>query len=644
MAVQEPEKNDVLPTPLDKKLIELIHTRIEKLRPKLLDLTKRNPLISTKFSDRSNSIIRIIDEVPDFIFQTISSSRMRIKSLPALEEDPKDELSSQFQSSLAEARMNDKTYLDELDTINQENEEDADKLAIFERNLKDRIREKLGMSVRQTKNNLSWTQHAINNHIRPNYELLEMHEQHADGRHTDINIQTLLMPDALERKLNVLLTKDNTWKQEAGINVLHTAFGFLEWKIPGQKEPCYAPLLLLPIEIEKNRTTSGTEFWISANETNLESNSVLSEMLRTEHNIFLPVYDEELSPEAYFELISQLKVTAISLKVRRWVAIGIFPSTRLAMYHDLGTQAGWNFANHPVISTLFCGNESSFEVSPFGDEYNIDEPDIESKVPLIVTDADSSQYSTIVDVLDGKNLAVEGPPGTGKSQTIVNTIAAALATGKKVLFVAEKNAALEVVRSRLEAFGLGDFLLPLQATRSSKEQIISSIRQRLDIKNKQAPDELNQKILEFQKTRSELNRYTTILASNFKCSGLTVFQVLGQGILLNNIINKLSEKLKNPPIHSFDKISISEIDTAMTCCTNMEIAWNEAHQNTHWWRNIKNTNLAPFQVIEILNYAESAGQAYGHSFQLRSKLVTYNISSKIETLRLLTLNKIFSTS
>src|SRR6202012_1826117 len=104
------------------------------------------------------------------------------------------------------------------------------------------------------------------------------------------------------------------------------------------------------------------------------------------------------------------------------------------------------------------------------------------------------QFSVIVDVMDDRNVAVEGPPGSGKSQTIVNTIAVALSHGKKVLFVAEKTAALEVVRSRLEACGLGEFLLTLQATRSAKEKVINSIRQRLDLSRQRNPIGLDEKI------------------------------------------------------------------------------------------------------------------------------------------------------
>jgi ABC-type transport system involved in cytochrome bd biosynthesis fused ATPase/permease subunit len=79
--------------------------------------------------------------------------------------------------------------------------------------------------------------------------------------------------------------------------------------------------------------------------------------------------------------------------------------------------------------------------SPFGDEYPLDDPEIEPRVPPLIYDADSSQHSAMIDVLAGKNLAIHGPPGTGKSQTITNIIGAALAAGKSVLFVAEKLAA-----------------------------------------------------------------------------------------------------------------------------------------------------------------------------------------------------------
>jgi hypothetical protein len=141
-------------------------------------------------------------------------------------------------------------------------------------------------------------------------------------------------------------------------------------------------------------------------------------------------------------------------RVRRQVAIGVFPSARMAMYHDLDPQQPC-FPKSEIIDSLLGGSNAG-SASPFADEYEVDDPEIERKVPCLVMDADSSQFSTLVDVAEGKNLAVEGPPGTGKSQTIVNAIAAALAEGKKILFVAEKLAALNVVKARLEAEALAN--------------------------------------------------------------------------------------------------------------------------------------------------------------------------------------------
>ncbi|MFN5865053.1 MAG: AAA domain-containing protein, partial [Pseudanabaena sp.] len=101
--------------------------------------------------------------------------------------------------------------------------------------------------------------------------------------------------------------------------------------------------------------------------------------------------------------------------------------------------------------------------------------DISRRVPLIISETAASQFSAIVDVMDGKNLVIEGPPGTGKSQTITNLIAAALAKGKTVLFVAEKMAAVEVVRDRLDAVGLRDFCLEIHSTNKSKVDVYQEI-------------------------------------------------------------------------------------------------------------------------------------------------------------------------
>ena len=170
----------------------------------------------------------------------------------------------------------------------------------------------------------------------------------------------------------------------------------------------------------------------------------------------------------------------------------------------------------------------------------MDEPEIEAKVPYIVMDADFSQFSALVDIGEGKNVAVEGPPGTGKSQTIVNAIAAALGQGKKVLFVAEKLAALNVVKARLEAIGLGEFLLPLQAEKSTREQVMDSIRFWSDMRDSKIARDYNEKLDEFRRIRSQLADYIDLITQEFCEFALTVHSILGKSIATNDRLSTIS--------------------------------------------------------------------------------------------------------
>lgn len=120
-------------------------------------------------------------------------------------------------------------------------------------------------------------------------------------------------------------------------------------------------------------------------------------------------------------------------------------------------------------------------------------------------DADPSQIAVIEDVKSGRNLVVQGPPGTGKSQTITNIIAESLAAGKTVLFVSEKMAALEVVKSRLDHAGLGPFCLELHSRKSNKKAVLQELQRSLTTKPLQALSE--QGLDEHELLKRDLNRY-----------------------------------------------------------------------------------------------------------------------------------------
>ena len=142
------------------------------------------------------------------------------------------------------------------------------------------------------------------------------------------------------------------------------------------------------------------------------------------------------------------------------MTIGLFTYSKLAIYQDLdrGTwPAGDGLVEHSNIRTLLA--QSGVSDVPYAENREIDVDEWATEVPILIYDADSSQHSAIADVLSGKNLTIFGPPGTGKSQTIANTIAAATMAGKRILFVAEKLTALEVVWDRLDKAGTWSVLL-----------------------------------------------------------------------------------------------------------------------------------------------------------------------------------------
>ena len=131
----------------------------------------------------------------------------------------------------------------------------------------------------------------------------------------------------------------------------------------------------------------------------------------------------------------------------------------------------------------------------------------------MIEDADSSQMSVLIDVLKGGSLVVEGPPGTGKSQTITNIIGAAIAQGKSVLFVAEKQAALDVVRRRMDKAGLGDFCLDLHSDKAQKRLVLDSIGERVNNQSEYhyPTKDYNTQVARYERARKQLQDYAIMV-------------------------------------------------------------------------------------------------------------------------------------
>ena len=98
----------------------------------------------------------------------------------------------------------------------------------------------------------------------------------------------------------------------------------------------------------------------------------------------------------------------------------------------------------------------------------------------MILDADSAQRACIAAALAGRSFTIDGPPGTGKSQTIANMVGALLFVGKTVLVVSHKAAALDVVADRLADAGLGGYLLELHSHKATRKEVAASLAAAVD--------------------------------------------------------------------------------------------------------------------------------------------------------------------
>lgn len=606
----------------------LIQTRIENLRPKLLDFSARNPLIQTRFSEKGAAHIRVVDELPDILFHKLKSGQsMRITPLPDLNTDPKDESNEVFQSKAAIARRVDEKYLKEIDSLDQDEDGYLDKIVELEREMKDRVREKLGMPKRQTKTSVDIKTHARNNQINPSFDLALPAENLEEDKYTDSNIQTLVLPINLERRLNSIRSKDSSFAQETGINVLHAAFGFLEWIDPKSQKKNLSPLILMPIRFEVKKTPQGGEIWATSSGEDPVLNQVLCEKLRLEFGVELPSYQGG-SIENYLVDLSREDSGNLQWNPRRYIAFGIFPSSRMAMYYDLDTKNN-NFSQNTILSGLFAGNPVQ-TTAVFAEDHDVDSRENVIKIPYLVKEADASQLSTLIDISDGKNLAVEGPPGTGKSQTIVNAIAAALSQNKKVLFVAEKTAALEVVQSRLEAVGLGEFALPLIAGRSTRDAVLKSVRMRMDIVPEQQPISYERELNRYSKVREQLSEYSRILSSTHSRADVDVQTVLGNSISTALCLESHSDKIQFVDALPEKRYDTQKLDDLKVLATSYVASWERVKGDDSIWRYTNRRNLVKFQIEKILRLAEEVANAYDGLVRSYDELDYFGIQYSID--------------
>ena len=600
---------------------DLIKEKIEALRPKLQDTTRRNPLINNVLSARSASFIRIVDEKPQSIFDLIEieAQTMELVPLPAVDIDPPDEDTAEFRNAFQSAQALDELYLNTISAINFDFDENAiDALENADRKLKDRVRELLEMPPRPKAEQLAdLVNHAKAHGINPSSQLPLPGAVAEDGRHEDSQLQTLLLPKTFQSRLARILSKAKMYREERGLDVVYIALGYLKWTLPNtdKKDEFKSPLLLLPVTLTKSKSRLGERYSVQRlsdpifNPSLLHVLTVKADLDLSELTNLLEA--EHLNVEHFFEAVADLQPKNMHWVVLREASFGVFPFQGIELYYDLDT-ADCDFSTFPVVSEIMLGKGDDGE----GSSAEFSEADVETEigqklVPNLVMDADSSQFISLLKVANGQNVALEGPPGSGKSQTIVNAIANAISNGKKVLFVAQKATALEVVLSRLESLGLNQLVLPLMGDHGASENFYNALENRLGSNPTAQPQELKAIRLQLEKERQNLEAYISLITSVLPGTGLPVHQVMGLAIANANTLRELPYSLMNSKLMPQALTEFTEIADIERLCSTI----------TEWCEQLHSSSIPESSIWNVSNIENLSAKKLNESLASLQTLV-----------------------
>jgi len=361
---------------------------------------------------------------------------------------------------------------------------------------------------------------------------VDTHENVSQGE-IDVNEPVILKPNEvrtaptnwpkLATTIRTLKRRSDQEFLDKGIRILYLAVGTLNWF--EDNDAWSSPILLFPIELY--RVTDGVFDFMLNSEEDTVFNPALIEKLREDMGIDLEIALTEESP---MDAISQ---TAKAIKShKKWTidetaTIGIFSFAKEVIFRDLKTN-GELAGQSDLVRALAFGADSGVQLG--FDRVPEDQLDLflpPTKLNSIL-DADATQRQAVIAAKAGKSFVIDGPPGTGKSQTIANVIAELIGDGKSILFVSEKAAALEVVQRRLERSGLGSFLLPLHSQKVTRKEFAGLLMRAITERAKAgAPLSLTQ-LTRLETNQRQLSAYVAAMNEVRSPLGKSLFTAIGE--------------------------------------------------------------------------------------------------------------------
>lgn len=288
-------------------------------------------------------------------------------------------------------------------------------------------------------------------------------------------------PERFAKTLRKMMNDAAQIERETGTHNLYLAFGLLHWENKkGQK--LQAPLILVPVRIRPSNK-AGTAFKVQIDQSGASTpNFALHEKLKIELGIAVPALVDPPTDKSGIDLAATFAAVRETLaradkhfEIEEAASLGLFQFGTFRLWKDL--DENWqHFQRSPLVKHMIENPSKPFE-DPVPPPPDVDLDDLAAQSPL---PPDASQLEAVAAAVHGSTFVLEGPPGTGKSQTITNLMAHAMTSGKRVLFVAEKAEALEVVAKRMRDSGLSDLMLNLHHDAATPASVRAQLLAALD--------------------------------------------------------------------------------------------------------------------------------------------------------------------
>ena len=381
-----------------------------------------------------------------------------------------------------------------------------------------------------------------------------------------------------------LMRRNREAEEETGAKVLYLAFGFLRYTGSDGVQR-YAPLVLAPAQIGRAKGNEDYSVSVSQDEGYFV-NSTLLEFLKQEFNIDVRGLGGDVAALRIAEILAMVRAETANMKgwdVVSDVYLAAFSFQSYLMWNDIRNHIG-ELSKNAIVSALLNNRMERTEVAAPPEE-----DDGDPEAVLLPLPSDSSQYSAVALSGAGASFVLHGPPGTGKSQTITNIIANALSDGKRVLFVAEKKAALDVVKKRLDSIGIGEFCLELHSNKTDKTDVLRRLDQTLALAKAEDAAGFSERAKELIALREELKGPMRALHEKRRL-GISVYQAI-----LLYLKNKNAPDILDIESSFYDSLTEEKLSECRRMILSAAAAAKECG-------GVKNS---PFENVNLTEYSQT---------------------------------------